>query len=59
LLKARYYPNGSILDTVFSGNSSAVWKGIAHGLELVKRGIIWRIGDSTSVRTWRDPWIPQ
>lgn len=59
LLKAKYYPNGSILDTVFTGHSSAVWKGIVHGLELVKKGIIWRIGDGASVRTWRDPWIPR
>ena len=36
-----------------------VWKGIAHGLELLKRGTIWRIGDGNSVTTWRDPWIPR
>lgn len=44
LLKAKYFPNGSLLDTVFTGHSSAIWKGILHGLDLVKRDLIWRIG---------------
>lgn len=30
-----------------------------HGLELVKKGAIWRIGNGRSVRIWRDPWIPR
>jgi hypothetical protein len=59
LHRAIYYPNGNLLDTVFSDNSSAVWKGIEHGLQLVKMGAIWRIGDGSKVRTWRDPWIPR
>ena len=59
LLRAKYYPNGNLLDIVFIGNSSAVWKGTEHGLELVKKGIIWRVGDGSSIRTWRDPWIPR
>ena len=41
LLKARYYPSGQLLDTVFPGSGSEVWKGILHGLELVKKGVIW------------------
>lgn len=41
LLKARYYPNGNLGDTVFTHNASTVWRGIEHGLELLKKGIIW------------------
>ena len=37
LLRAKYYPNWNLLDTVFLSNSSAVWKGIGHGLNLVKK----------------------
>ena len=59
LLKAKYYASGHLLDTVLSGNGSAVWKGILHGLELLKKGIMWRIGNGTLIRTWRDPWIPR
>jgi hypothetical protein len=30
-----------------------------HGLELLKRGAIWRIGDGSQVRIWRDNWLPR
>lgn len=28
-------------------------------MELVKQGIIWRIGNGSKVQIWRDPWIPR
>ena len=58
VLKARYYPNGSLEDTVFSGNASPTWHAIQHGLELLKQGLIWRVGNGESIRIWRDPWLP-
>jgi hypothetical protein len=59
LLKAKYYKSGSLLDTVFPVNASPVWKGIEYGLELLKKGVIWRIGNGETVKVWRDPWIPR
>jgi hypothetical protein len=59
VLKAKYYPNGCLMDTVFSGNASPTWRAIEHGLELLKEGLVWRIGNGTRVRIWRDPWIPR
>lgn len=59
VLKAKYFPNGSIIDTSFGGNSSPGWKGIEYGLELLKKGIIWRVGNGHSIRIWRDPWLPR
>ena len=59
VLKAKYYPNGSLEDTVFTGNSSSTWQGIAYGLELLKKGLIWRVGNGQSIRIWRDSWIPR
>jgi hypothetical protein len=57
LLKAKYFPNGSLIDTVFSGNGSATWHAIEYGTKLLKKGIIWRVGNGTYIRAWRDPWI--
>jgi hypothetical protein len=59
LLKAKYFPNGSIIDTVFTGIASTTWHAIEHGLELLKKGVIWRVGNRTEIRAWRDPWIPR
>ncbi|RLN33042.1 hypothetical protein C2845_PM03G01330 [Panicum miliaceum] len=30
-----------------------------HGLELLKKGLIWRIGNGENVQIWRDNWIPR
>ncbi|PNT74477.1 hypothetical protein BRADI_1g15292v3 [Brachypodium distachyon] len=43
LLKAKYFPNGELADTVFIKNTSVCWQGIMHGLELLKKGLILRI----------------
>lgn len=58
ILKAKYFPRGNLVDTAFCSNPSQTWQAIMHGLELLKKGIIWRIGCGTQVRIWRDPWIP-
>lgn len=59
VLRAKYFPNGLLTDAVFSANASSTWHAIEFGLQLLKQGIIWRIGDGTKVRIWRDPWIPR
>jgi hypothetical protein len=43
LLKAKYFPAGNLIDTAFIQNSSPCWQGIIHGLELLKKGVIWRV----------------
>jgi hypothetical protein len=59
LLKAKYYPRGKLVDLVFPCDASPMWKGIAHGLELVRKGMIWRVQDGTKIQIWRDPWLPR
>jgi hypothetical protein len=59
VLKARYYPSGELIDTVFAGNPSSTWTTISHGLDLLKKGVIWRVGNGRNIRVWRDSWIPR
>ena len=59
LLKSRYYPSGNLVDTAFIHNQSQTWQGIVHGLELLKEGIIWRIGTGDHVKIFRDNWLPR
>jgi hypothetical protein len=45
VLKVKYYPRGQLHDTVFSANASPSWQGVQHGLDLLKRGLLWHIGN--------------
>lgn len=59
VLKSKYYPKGDLLNTVFSSDASPVWRGIEQGLELLKKGLIWRVGNGKSIQIQHDQWIPR
>ena len=59
VLKSKYYPNGELLNTVFSSDASLAWRGIEFGLELLKKGLIWRVGSGRKIQIERDQWIPR
>jgi hypothetical protein len=49
-------------DYIHLGGSSNTWyllylRSILKGLELLKEGLIWRVGDGSSINIWSDPWI--
>lgn len=58
VLKAKYFPNGNILQCEARDGISYTWRSILKGVDLIKEGIIWPIGDGESVNIWQDPWIP-
>lgn len=59
VLRAKYYPSGDVLSAEPVVGMSYVWRSILKGLEVLKEGIIWRIGDGATVKIWEDPWIPR
>jgi hypothetical protein len=59
VLKARYYKNGDFMEAKCPKRASFTWRGILHGRELLRKGLIWRIGDGTKVSAWNDQWIPR
>ena len=58
LLKARYFPNGDLL-TAFPSAVSPTWRAIMFGLELLKKGAIWRVGNGKQIKIWSHAWIPK
>lgn len=57
MLKSKYYPNGKILDTVLASDASPAWRGVEFGLQLLKRGLIWRVGNGNRIQFQRDQWL--
>ena len=54
ILKAKYFPICDVIEAKPNPSASFTWKSIMGSIELVKRGIIWHIGDGTSVSIWND-----
>ena len=58
VLKAKYFPNNSLLQATLKNGASFTWQSIMKGLETFKLSYIWRIGTGENVQIWTDPWIP-
>ena len=59
VLKGRYYHDSNFLDCTRKRRSSYTWGAIVAGREVLKQGLIRRIGDGSTTRIWEDRWIPQ
>jgi hypothetical protein len=59
VLKAKYYASSSVLEAKPKAGMSYSWRSILGGLEIVKKGMIWRVGDGVGLNIWSDPWIPR
>jgi hypothetical protein len=49
VLRAKYFPDGRLLNAKLKSGSSFTWQSILAGLECFKRGYIWRVGDGSQI----------
>lgn len=56
--KARYYPTGNFLSAELGSNPSYVWRSILESQNLLKNGVIRRVGNGSTVDILKDPWLP-
>lgn len=59
LLSAKYYSDGNILKAKPKSGMSYTWRSILSGIDLLKKGIVWRVGDGSSINIWEDSWLPR
>ena len=59
ILKAAYYPEGTILDAVVGSKPSQIWHAIVEGRDLLQQGITRRISNGQTTEIWVDNWIPK
>lgn len=57
VLKGKYYPSSDFLSTTKKRRSSVTWRSIPHGRDVLKRGLINRVGPG-EINVWEDNWIP-
>jgi hypothetical protein len=56
--KGRYFPNCELLEAPKLRLSSYTWRSILFGMELLKEGIQWGIGNGQRTKLLSDNWIP-
>ncbi|CAL2276664.1 unnamed protein product [Prunus armeniaca] len=58
IFEAKYLKGASILASpnFTKKASSHTWKGVVHGVELLLKGMRWRIGSGDQVKFWKDSW---
>jgi hypothetical protein len=59
VLSAKYFPDGQILNAKPKRGMSYTWRSILKGVDLLNKGIIWRVGNGNKINIWNDPWIPR
>lgn len=56
VLKGRYYPAGYILTAACPRSASPTWRAVLVGREVLKEGLIRRVGDGKTTEIWHDRW---
>jgi len=58
IFKSKYYPSSSFLEASLGSRVSYVWRSLFQAKSLLLKGILWRVGDGSSIKIWKDRWIP-
>lgn len=58
VLRAKYFPTGDLMAVREKLGISYSWRSIVRGIQALKKGLIWRVGDGTNIDIWHDPWLP-
>jgi hypothetical protein len=58
MLKARYFKEVDLLTAEILKRSFFTWHSIVHGRDLLKEGLIWHVGDGSTIKVWTDNSIP-
>jgi hypothetical protein len=59
ILQAKYFKDGTMLDVKPKVAMSYTWRSILKGIQLMKQGMVWRVGDGRGLKIWNDPWLPR
>jgi hypothetical protein len=57
ILKAKYFWDTNCLKAQPKRRSSYMQRCILKGIEVLKKGLVWHIGNGDGIKIWSDPWL--
>jgi hypothetical protein len=57
IMKEKYYPRGNFLDANLGRRLSYTWRSLWNAKPHLKEGLVWQVGNGSSIRIWGDKWI--
>ena len=58
ILRAKYFPDGDLMNANLKKGSSFTWQSIMAGVNSLRNGYIWRVGNGQKIDIREDAWIP-
>lgn len=59
VLKARNFKQVDVLNAKVGSKPSYIWLSILCSRDLIKKGLLWRVGDGNHIQAVSDSWIPR
>ncbi|XP_026451472.1 uncharacterized protein LOC113351752 [Papaver somniferum] len=59
LLRAKYLRNSNFQTVKKPQRCSSTWSALLSVRTILSEGVLWSIGDGSSVKIWSDPWVPK
>lgn len=56
--KSRYLPKCSFMEAEFGNNPSYAWRSLLAAKDLIQEGLMWKVGDGSSIEVSNHIWLP-
>ena len=57
IMQANNFLMSSVLEAKMGRRISFAWRSILSAQELIKKGLVWRVGNGGKIRIWEDRWL--
>ena len=57
VLKGKYISHTNLFESVRTPRGSHIWKALHEGIQWLRRGMRWILGDGQTIWVWEDHWI--
>ncbi|XP_042944715.1 uncharacterized protein LOC122278601 [Carya illinoinensis] len=58
VFKEKYFKSSNLMKAQVGYCPSQIWRSLMSVMDLVKTGLVWRVGNRRSIRVWKDKWVP-